>query len=322
MDNSNNQSELESLETTGSSVDSSADDQPQSATPTPEKPETPAPTPQHTHVKLRGFLRHFNIYLGLFIILVVVAVAITFVTLRQSHRSNTPTPLTSQALTPETLSQLKNSQASVGDPKQILNVESNAIFAGTVLVRQSLDVAGEIRVGGGLSLSGLTVTGTSTLDRLQASSLAITGNATIQKALTVNGSGSFGGALSAPSINVNTLQLSGDLKLNRHIDAGGSTPGRTNGSALGGGGTSSVSGNDTAGTVTINTGSNPPAGCFVTITFAQRFSSTPHVVITPIGSTAANLNYYVNRSSSSFSICSTHAASAGASFSFDYVAID
>ena len=102
---------------------------------------------------------------------------------------------------------------------------------------------------------------------------------------------------------------------------GGGTPGKTDGTALGGGGTASISGTDTAGTVNINTGGGTVAGCFVTIGFTQNFSS-PHVVITPVGSAAAGINYYINRTNSGFSICTTNAAPVGQSFAFDYVVID
>jgi hypothetical protein len=121
---------------------------------------------------------------------------------------------------------------------------------------------------------------------------------------------------------VQSLQLSGDLQITRHIDAGGGTPGKSDGTALGNGGTSSVSGTDTAGTVTINTGGSPSTGCFATITFTNRFSGTPHVVVTPVGSAAGGLNYYINRSASNFSICATNSAPAGQTFSFDYIVID
>jgi len=272
--------------------------------------------------RLRGFVRHFNVYLLLFGLILVIAIGLIIVAAVHNQKKNATTPLTTQNITADTLKQLKSSQTAIGDPKQILSIESNAVFAGTVLVRQNLDVAGEIKVGGALNLSGITVGGLSKLDQLQANNATITGNETVQKALTVSGTGTFGGGLSAPSLNVNTLKLNGDLQINRHIDAGGGTPSKSDGAALGGGGTSSVGGSDTAGTVTVNTGSNPAAGCFITVNFSQRFNDTPHVVITPIGSGAASLNYYVNRSSSNFSICTTNTPPSSSNFSFDYVALD
>lgn len=274
-----------------------------------------------------GFLQRVNIYLLLFILVVVIAVVIIAVGYLYNKKSENETKtVKTQTLSQDTLDKLANTDVTVGDPKQILSVQSNAVFAGTVLVRNSLEIANGLKVGGSMSLNGLKVTGTSTFDTVQVSQdLAVTGNASVagqllvQKGLNVNGGGSFSGNISAGQITTSSLQLSGNLSVNRHIVVAGSTPGRSNGSALGGGGTSSVSGTDTAGSITINTGSSPGAGCFITINFSNRFSSTPHVVITPVGADAAGLSYYVNRSTSNFSVCTASPAPAGQSFGFDYI---
>ncbi|HSX24059.1 MAG TPA: hypothetical protein VLE74_03100 [Candidatus Saccharimonadales bacterium] len=325
-DNTDSNAELATLEEPSTTMEAAPAPGPQPV-PTQDNSQNAPPTPplplrRSLVRRLRSLLARINIYLLIFILIVLLALAIVFIAVRQSRKQNESPSVTTQSLSQDALNQLKTSDVTIGDPKQILNVGSNAIFAGTVLVRSNLEVAGQIKVGGSLSLPGITVAGISTLDQLQANSISITGSATIQKGLNVTGNGTFGGTLSASSLNINTLQLSGDLQLNRHIDAGGSGPGKSDGSALGGGGTSSVSGSDTAGTVNINTGGSTSAGCFVTVTFAQKFNDTPHVVITPIGSTAANLQYYVNRSGASFSICSANAAPATSSFSFDYIVID
>lgn len=278
--------------------------------------------------RVQGLVSHLNIYLLLFILILVVTGAIIFIGIQRNKKADVSTTISTQPLTKETLEQLKGSEAKVGDPKQTLSIESNAIFTGKVLFRDSIDVAGTIKVGGALSLPGITVSGQSNFDQIQANKLSIAGDlnvqgqTTIQKNLTVSGGASFGGAISAPIVAAQGLQLSGDLQFTRHIDAGGGTPGKSNGSALGGGGTSSISGTDTAGTVTINTGGGPGPGCFATITFTQRFSGTPHVVVTPVGSAAAGLNFYVNRSSGDFSICTTNSAPGGQSFGFDYIVMD
>lgn len=294
-----------------------------------KKPISPLPSKSPLGKRLKAFAAKVNIYLLGFTLILVIAGAIIIVSVLRSRQENQNPALTTQELTQETLNQLKNSTAKVGDPKQILSIESNAVFAGTVLVRDSLEVAGQIKVGGSLSLPGITVSGTSSFDQVELNSLSIAGDANIQgqltvsNNLTVNGGGSFSGNLSADSLSIDTLQLNGDIQLNRHIDAGGGTPGRSNGTALGSGGTATISGTDTAGTVTINTGGSAPSGCFITVNFKQSFNSTPHVVISPVGSTAAGLSYYVNRSSSSFSICTTsNPPDNTASIIFDYIIID
>lgn len=277
---------------------------------------------------VQGFIGRLNIYLLLFVLIVVIVVGFTLVSFRKSKKEAVPATIKTQDLNPENLKKLNQTTTSVGDPKQTLSVESNAIFSGKVLIRDSLDVAGTIKVGGALSLPGLTVTGTSTFDQIQANKINSAGDAniqgqlTVQKGLTVTGGASFGGPISAPQISVQSFQLNGDLQLQRHISTGGGTPGKSDGTALGNGGTSSVSGTDTAGSVTINTGNGPGAGCFVTISFAQKFNNTPHVVVTPVGSAAGGLSYYISRTTASFTICSANAAPGGASFGFDYIVID
>jgi hypothetical protein len=255
-----------------------------------------------------GIASRINIYLILFVLLLVVSGGVSIVGYQKSKNSADKKPsVATQPLSQEVLDQLKATDVQVGDPKQVLSVESNAVFGGTVLVRGGLEVAGAIKVGGPLTLPGITVSGLSNFD---------------QKGLTVNGSASISGSLSAAALIIDTLQVNKDLLLNRHIDAGGGTPGKSNGGALGSGGTVSVSGTDTAGTVNINTGSGPGAGCFVTVNFTQKFNATPHITITPVGSAAADLNYYINRTTTGFSVCATNAAPASQSFAFDYLAID
>lgn len=285
-------------------------------------------TPKKKGNKIKGLISHLNIYLLLFILIIILVSLFTFVSIQRNKKIDQITTINTQELTAEDLSKLSTSDSSVGDPKQTLTIESNAIFSGAVLVRGSLDVAGGLKIGGSISLVGLTVSGTSSFDQIQGNRLNLTGDAniqgqlSIQKGITAAGGASFGGPISAPQITVQSFQLTGDLQLTRHIDAGGGTPGKSDGGALGAGGTSSVSGTDTAGTITINTGGGPAAGCFVTINFTQPFSATPHVVVTPVGTGGAGLNFYVNRTTNGFSLCTTNAAPGGTNFSFDYVVID
>ena len=299
-----------------------------SVTPSNIAPEPPAPKR-----RLRGIWQRINIYLLLFIFIVVVVVAITVV-LYLKNRNNAQTAkndadIASQSLSADALQQLAQSGVQVGDPKQTLNIQSNSVFSGAVLVRGELQVAGGLKIGSGsLAVPGLDVSGSGSISKLQTQDLSVAGNAavqgqlSVQNNLSVNGSGTFNGPLSATQITVGRLQLSGDLTLTHHLVAGGSIPGRSNGGALGSGGTSSVSGSDTAGSISIRTGGGTHSGCFITVNFTQNFSSTPHVVVTPIGSAAAGINYYVQRSTSNFSICTTNAAPAGTSFGFDYIALD
>jgi cytoskeletal protein CcmA (bactofilin family) len=278
--------------------------------------------------KIQGLIAHVNVYILLFLLIIVLAGGFVLIGIQKNKKANAPTSINTQTLSADELKKLSESEQKIGDPKSTLSIESNAIFSGKVLVRDSLDVAGTIKVGGTLSLPGINVSGASTFDQVTANNLTITGNTSIQgqlniqKGITSSGGASFGGPISAPQLTIQSLQLSGDLSISRHIDAGGGTPGKSDGSALGAGGTAGISGTDTAGTVNINTGGGAGSGCFVTVSFTNKFNNTPHVVITPVGSAAASMNYYINRSNSSFSICTASTPPSGQSFAFDYIVID
>lgn len=276
--------------------------------------------------RIRKFAGKANIYVLLFILILLIAGIATFASYRSNNNSS-KTSINGQTLSAKDLQNLKNNNTTVGDTTQTLTIASNSIFNGQVLVKSNLDVAGTIRVGGALSLPGITVSGTSAFDNVQvgnnlsiAGNTAITGGLTVQKSISVNGNATISGTLSAPTINIDQLILNKDLQLNRHIDPGGQTPHVSAGTAVGGGGTVSLSGSDTAGTVNINFGAGPSAGILANISFINAFHQTPHVVISPVGSSCASLNYYVNRSTSGFSIGTTNSGSG--SCSFDYFAVD
>ncbi|MGI0133760.1 MAG: hypothetical protein ACREBW_02220 [Candidatus Micrarchaeaceae archaeon] len=344
MDDLNNQKDsLDSLETPTTVVAPSAqatsgDTKNSMATDTATLSESSAPEPvmpaQGPIINRPSLLRRFvgglNIYLLFFIVLLVIAGATGVVFyLKAKNGTSSPTSLGSQSLPQSTLDQLANSDVTVGEPKHTLSVQSDTVFGGSVVVRSNLQVAGALQVGSNLAINGIRVTGNSTFDDVQITkSLALTGNGSVQgqlnvqQNLNVNGGGTFLGALSAPSLAVGSIQLNGDLIITHHLSAGGSTPGRTNGTALGSGGTVSVSGSDSAGSVTINTGGGPGPGCFITISFSTKFNSTPHIVTTPVGLAAAGIQYYINRSTTSFSICSASTPPSSSTFGFDYIAFD
>lgn len=296
----------------------------------PVQPPNKKLAPGNPKAKLRGILKiaRMNLYLLLLILILLIAGIVTFALYKKNQASSAKDNIISQTLSQEDLDKLKQSDVRVGNPKQILSVESNAVFSGKVLVRDDLEVAGQIKVGGPLNLSGITVSGLSVFDQVNVTSLDVSGNSNIQgqlsvqKNATIGGNLSVGGTLFASQLTLNGLQLSGDLLLNRHIDAGGGAPSKSDGGALGSGGTSSVSGTDTAGTINISTGGGSGSGCYITVRFNQKFNNTPHVVITPVGSVAGGLNYYINRSASEFSVCATNSAGNGQSFGFDYIVID
>jgi hypothetical protein len=285
-----------------------------------ETQEAPAP-------KKKGFSLLSNMYLLIFVLLVLVGAAVIVVSLKAAKPQTSSSAKTS-SLTDQQIASLKGNTTLVGDSKQTLDIQSNSIFEGQVLARGDLNVAGTLKVGGPLSLPGLTVGGTTTLGQVGigggvnvAGDTTLQGALAVQKNLTVAGSASFG-SLNVSSLSITTLQLKGDINLNQHIITSGGVPSRSNGTALGSGGTASVGGSDTAGTVTVNTGGSPPAGCFITVNFAKSFANTPHVILSPSNSSAGSLQYYANRTSSSFSVCTANVPSASTTYIFDYFVIN
>jgi cytoskeletal protein CcmA (bactofilin family) len=313
--NENDLSTLEDQSTVVDDKDSLSAANPAAAEPPPKRKKK---------FSLRAIIAHINVYFLFFIFVLIVAGLIVYIGYQRDQEAIDEDEIFSQSLTPEELAELASSDARVGDPQQILNVESNTVFAGQVLVRDSLDVAGTIRVGGSLSLPGITVSGTSNFDQIQANNLSIAGDTSVQgqlnvdQSLTVSGGATFGGAISAPGISVDSLNLTGDLQVSRHIDAGGPTPGITRGGAAGSGGTVSISGTDTAGTVTVNPGGGAGNGPLATVRFASGFNQVPHIVVSPVN---RSVNYYITKTTTSFTIFVAGSLAPG-SFSFDYIAID
>ncbi len=293
-----------------------------------EAPKSPKPGKTKKKFSLKSLWARINVYLLIFfflVIMIIIAVVLIYAKSNNPVTSST-NKIPSQNLSASALEQLANSGTTIGDAKHILNVQSNTVFQGTVLVRGNLQVAGAVQIGNTLALTGLTVSGQSSFGQLQAKGLTVAGNESVQGQLTagslsVAGGGSFNGAVTAPVLVANSLQLNGDLGITHHIDTGGGVPGTSRGSALGGGGTASVSGSDSAGTISLHTGTGTVSGCFVTVFFTNSFGGTPHVVVTPVGIGGSTLHYYVTRSSSNFSVCTSNAASPGTSFDFDYVVL-
>jgi cytoskeletal protein CcmA (bactofilin family) len=275
-----------------------------------------------------------NIYLLLFLLLVLMTLLIAYIAYNSDQQVKNDNSIKGQILSESALSSLSANNTTVGDIKQTLTIASNSIFSGRVLVRDNLDVAGTIRVGGSLTLTGLTVANTSNFEIVQvANNLNVAGNGAVQGSLTVNGTlsaaggASFGGPVTAPTFNVNSLTLSQDITLNRHIKTGGGSPNFSiaGTSANGAGGTFTGNGTDIAGTIDIKIGTG--ASCsgggtaLGSATFSAPYTTTPRVVISPVGAGVGGLSYYINRTNTGFTIGCTGGVTASSNFSFDYIVI-
>lgn len=275
---------------------------------------------------IRRLARKLNVYFLLFLLICIGIAVVTVVSYLNSQKPPETAITNSQDLSKEALQQLANNDASVGSRTQTLTIQGNAIIDGQTLVRSNLNVAGNFQAAGAIQGSSLTISGNSNLGETQINSLQVAQNAAIQgtttvRDLSVSGSSTFSGAVTASQLTVTNLILSGNatLQIPNHISFTGPAPSRSiNGTVLGGGGSASVNGSDTTGTVNINTGNNPTAGCFTRISFNQRFSNPPHVLISPVGNAAGRTQYYVDRDQTGFSVCTAIAAPANQAFAFDY----
>jgi flagellar basal body-associated protein FliL len=288
--------------------------------------------------KVSGFkklMKRFNLWLLLFVFIIVIAGVIVIVSYLNSKKAPVVPSIATQEIDQDTLKQLANTDVTVGGSGQTLTVQGNAVFSGQVLTKADVGIAGtlvvnSVKVGTDLTTTQITVAGKSNLNDVQAntlqvgSSTTLQGVVTLQKDLNVAGTSTFSGPMTASQITVTRLIMSGNasLQVPNHIAFTGASPTRSiTNAVLGAGGSASVSGSDTAGSININSGSNTSPGCFATLTFNQRFTSQPRVIVSPVGNAAGQTQYYVDRSVTGFSICTANAAPPNQVFGFDYFVV-
>lgn len=277
---------------------------------------------------IKQFFRKVNVYFLIFLLVLVVAGVITAVNYFNSQKPPEEPNIATQSLSQDELKQLANKDATVGGAAQTLTIQGNTIISGQTLMRGNLNVAGNIQAGGNIQGPNLTISGTSNLGTAQINSLQVAQNVAIQgsttmRDLSVSGTSNFSGALTASQITVTRLILSGSgtLQLPNHLSFTGLSPGRSmiGSGILGSGGTVSINGSDTSGSINLNSGNNPNgAGCIVRINFQQAFTSQPRVIISPVNSAAGLLEYYVERTTSGFNVCTNNTPVANKVFAFDY----
>lgn len=303
--------------------------------------QQPAPKNSNRRINLSG-IKDITInsikspYLwGMLIILAATGGVVWFVDQDREDITNiTGQDFTGSSLDEEGFAELAREQAEIDSTNQTLNVQANSVFDGTMLVRSSLEVQGQLRVGEELTLNDLTVAGQGTINDLdvandfnvqgaaQLNETTIQDGLSVADTLNVGGGGTFGGSISAQSIEAGNLSFSGDLSMSGRIITGGEQTSSTTTANIGGGGTASVDGNDTAGTVNINTGNSPSSGILVNVNFGTSYNAIPRVNITPVGNSSGSIDWYIERTTSGFSIGSSSNPGSGASYSFDYFIVE
>jgi len=272
---------------------------------TPEPPATPPPSELWKPKLPKYTLAIIVVVVGL----ALIAAAVIVLTNKPTGKV-APTPITinTQSLDNGTLNRL-TAQAGPNATKQQLTITPDTLFKNNVKVQAGLNVEKDLTVGDNLNIHGTTT---------------LQGAVGINSNLAVRGALSVGGALSAASLNVGSLAVttvnaSGNLNFGGHLVPSGTTP-SVKASVAASGGTVAISGNDTAGTITINIGAGTLlAGEMAIISFHAPFATTPKVQLTPITSTASALNYYATRSTTFFTIETSTTPTVGTSYVFDYL---
>jgi len=164
----------------------------------------------------------------------------------------------------------------------------------------SLNITGNSILIGNLSVIGnINVSGTTTL-----ATLIVTGNVTIQQNLTVEG---------------NTT-IAGNLTVGGKIITRGATPEVLASSSSGNGAAVTITGNDTAGSVVLTTGtSGVISGKQALVTFVANYDTAPRIALTAKDSNSAAMRYYVETTVTGFVVHFIDTPTANSIYSFDYI---
>jgi cytoskeletal protein CcmA (bactofilin family) len=278
---------------------------------TPEPVNEPLPTDDQPPKRRRVPSRRTIIILLAIVIAVGAAALAVIMIMTNKKPAPQPTPviINTQSLDNGTLNKLTVQAAGTAETKQQLTIAPDTLFKKSVQIQGDLKSDGNVEVGG-----NLTVRGTTTMQ----GAVGINSNLAVRGSLSVTGQ-LTAGSLNVGSLGVTNVTASGSLNFGGHLVPTGAQPDITV-SVAAGGGNATVSGNDTAGTVTINVGANPPAaGELVIVTFRSRFTATPKVQITPINASASSLRYYATRSAGFFTVDTSTAPAQNTTYVFDYL---
>ena len=277
------------------------------------KPTEPNPAPKKHRLNRKKLIRTL---VGL-LLLVALIIGLSLLVGRLTRPEQTII-INTQSLDNGTLNELTGE----GPAKQQLTITPDTLFKNSTTVQGDGRFNKDVTIDGTLTVGGRTILQDST---------NIEGDLNVSNGLTVGQNVSFGGnlsvngqitalSLSVGSLSISSINLSSDLVFGGHIIPSGSVAPSGQISAAGGGGSVSVVGNDTAGTITINTGGGAAiAGEMAIITFVKPFGTTPKVQLTPITSTASTLRYYATRSTTFFTVDTSSPISNNTTYVFDYL---
>jgi cytoskeletal protein CcmA (bactofilin family) len=318
----------ESLDQAPNSLDSNSEDQPnpkQSIFSTIQTPDINEEEKRPNRFLL--LFKRLDKYILIFVLVLIVVVFIIFYII-EKNKNVAPVTVKNQPLSQTTLSQLNANSVAIGGSQETLDIQSNSVFSGSALVKGELQVAGPLTVSGNTTLQNAAISGTTQLNQVAGNSLTIDGTTTLKgqlvvgQSLTVAGNSTLSGSVNAGKLTVSSLQVNGNISVDYHLVTNGLSPTIKATSSLGSGGTTSINGTDTAGTIAINFGSGVSGNLCESVSFNQGFATIPSVIISPSNSGASdNTNYYVTqKSDTGFEICLTVPNDPNADF--DYFVID
>jgi hypothetical protein len=236
-------------------------------------------------------------------------------------------------------------QAGPGSPTQLQNAtaigadatvnENNALALGCVSGVNGCTTTTDVGIGNSTPGNLLSVGALTTAD--SSAQLAVGTGAAGNKGIVIqavngqtadlfqvqayNGSTILDSIDSSGDLSVQSATVNGSLTITGHLITGGGTPTKSV-NANAGGGTCTVTGTDTAGLVTVVTGTGSVAkGTLCTITFHSAFSGTaPQVIVGAQGSTTATLGpYSANISTSGFDVGVATAPTTSTTYTFEYI---
>ena len=291
---------------------------------------------------------HKATFIGLAVIVVVLVInggIIAFIFSGKAPIEGTANS-TAVTLSSSVLDTLGVSRNAVGNTNEELTIGPNTKFGGTILVNGNTSIGGELTLNKKLSAQDATVTtlqaGNTSVQTLGVNGdvtatnvnvrtdLAVVGATRLQGAVTIGqlltvnnnvnviGNLAVGGTLTARTFQANNLISENTLTIGGHIITAGAAPNVGRGGAVGSSGSVSISGNDTAGTVAVNTGTGAGNGLLAQIAFRTSYPTIPHVVVTPVGGPIGS--FYITRTAGGFSIYVANAVSPGG-YAFDYIVV-
>lgn len=311
------------------------------------KSANPAATPLRRRIRTYR-PSHKATFIGIGVIVAILAInaaVILIVIKAQSKTATSSTPQNAVTISSDTLSKLGVNRDSVGASQTQLTVDPDSTFKGSVTIGGDANVAGQLKLNGTFNassaslaklqagdtaLDSLNVNGDGTISTLTLrKDLAVAGNTrlqgpvtvsqllTVNNSLNVSGNLAIGGTLSTRSFSALTITAGNGLTIGGHINVTGSAPNVGPGGAVGSNGTVSISGSDAAGTVGVNAGTGAGNGIVAQVAFRSAYSSTPHVVVTPVG---IGVPFYINRTAYGFSIGVSGSIPPGG-YAFDYIVV-